>query len=158
MITFFKTNKKELIISIITLLAFIILFSFLKDKLNILISIYLVACALISFVVAKLNEITYIKMSLGITTKEIIKGFFKEILIYYIIFIVYLLFIYLFDFINREFESILYLDFLKNLLIMSICVSIFSVVGILLPRIYKYIGLISAICVLSVSIYFIYFH
>lgn len=158
MITFFKTNKKELIISIITLLAFIILFSFLKDKLNILISIYLVACAFISFVVAKLNEITYIKMSLGITKKEIIKGFFKEILIYYIIFIVYLLFIYLFDFINREFESILYLDFLKNLLIMSICVSIFSVVGILLPRIYKYIGLISAICVLSVSIYFIYFH
>ena len=156
MITFFKTNKKELIISIITLLAFIILFSFLKDKLNILISIYLVACALISFVVAKLNEITYIKMSLGITKKEIIKGFFKEILIYYIIFIVYLLFIYLFDFINREFESILYLDFLKNLLIMSICVSIFSVVGILFPKIYKYIGLIVAILGLFASIYFIY--
>ena len=156
MISFFKTYKKELIVSIITFLAFIVLFSFLKDKLNILISIYLGVCALISFVVAKQNEITYIKVSLGFTKKEIIKGFFKEIIIYYIIFIVYLLFIYLFDFINREFESIKYLDFLKNLLIMSIICGLFSIVGLLLPKIYKYIGLIIVILGLFASIYFIY--
>ncbi|MBO7079525.1 MAG: hypothetical protein J6W64_06925 [Bacilli bacterium] len=156
MISFFKTNKKEILINIIIFLLFIIIFSFLKDKLNILISIYLVICATISFAVAKLNEITYVKVSLGLTKKEIIKGFFKEIIIYYIIFIVYLLFIYLFDFINREFESILYLDFLKNLLIMSICASIFSAVGILLPKIYKYIGLTIVILGLFAFIYFIY--
>ena len=156
MISFFKTNKKEIIINIITFLLFIILFSFLKDKLNILISIYLIVCALISFMIAKMHEITYVKVSLGLTKKEIIKGFFKEIIIYYIIFIVYLLFIYLFDFINREFESILYLDFLKNLLIMSLCVSIFSIVGILLPKIYKYIGLTIVILGLFAFIYFIY--
>lgn len=156
MISFFKINKKEILINIIIFLLFIIIFSFLKDKLNILISIYLVICASISFAVAKLNEITYVKVSLGLTKKEIIKGFLKEIIIYYIIFIVYLLFIYLFDFINREFESILYLDFLKNLLIMSICASIFSAVGILLPKIYKYIGLIAVILGLFAFIYFIY--
>ena len=156
MLSFFKTNKKEILINIIIFLLFIIIFSFLKDKLNILISIYLIVCALISFVVAKLNEIIYIKVSLGLTKKEIIKGFFKEIIIYYIIFIVYLLFIYLFDFINREFESILYLDFLKNLLIMSLCVSIFSIVGILLPKIYKYMGLTIVILGLFAFIYFIY--
>ena len=156
MISFFKTNKKEILINIIIFLLFIIIFSFLKDKLNILISIYSIVCALISFVVAKLNEIIYIKVSLGLTKKEIIKGFFKEIIIYYIIFIVYLLFIYLFDFINREFESILYLDFLKNLLIMSLCVSIFSIVGILLPKIYKYMGLTIVILGLFAFIYFIY--
>ena len=158
MISFFKTYKKELAISIIAFLVFIVVFSFLKEKLNILISIYLLICSLISFIIAKTNEITYVKISIGLTKKEIIKGFFKEILGYYIVFIGYLVFIYLFDFINRDFEGLLYLDFLKNLLIMSICTSIFSVVGILLPKIYKYIGLISAICVLSVSIYFIYFH
>ena len=156
MISFFKTNKKEILINVITFLVFIIVFSFLKDKLNILISVYLVVCALISFMIAKLHEITYIKVSLGLTKKEIIKGFFKEIIIYYIIFIVYLLFIYLFDFINREFGSIKYLDFLKNLLIMSIVCSFFSAVGLLLPKIYKYVGLIVAILGLFAVIYFIY--
>ena len=154
--SFFKIHKIEIFVIVLTFLAFIVLFSFLKDNLDILVIILIGLSALVSFFISKKHEITYVKLSIGLIKKEIIASFFKEMIQYFVVFISYLAFIYLFDFINREYTRFLWLDLIKNMLILFVSCGLFSAVGIIVPKYYKYLCFIVLIAILFTFIYFIY--